>query len=29
MKIQVNTDVHIEGREALYARVSPAAEHAL
>jgi len=29
MKIQVNTDVHIEGREALSARVSTAVEHAL
>lgn len=29
MKIQVNTDVHVEGREALSVRVSAAVEHAL
>jgi ribosome-associated translation inhibitor RaiA len=29
MKIQVNTDVHIEGREALTTRVSAVVEHAL
>jgi len=29
MKIQVNTDVHVEGREVLSARVSAAVEHAL
>jgi ribosome-associated translation inhibitor RaiA len=29
MKIQVNTDVHIEGREALATQVSATVEHAL
>jgi ribosome-associated translation inhibitor RaiA len=29
MKIQVNSDIHIEGGEALSARVSAAVEHAL